>query len=161
MSETMLKKHQCIPFIATAGTGSGAEKTYTWKRVDKSTIFSLNPNPQTETMDWISTELPEEVIDHYEPELPQEIATYEGNPVYDFMFEKFYTLPVASDANVPRLICFPGSDKKAWLIDACTVQLGEFNTVDKKISFTLKFGGDIARGTYAIANGVPTFTAGT
>lgn len=35
------------------------------------------------------------------------------------------------------------------------------NTVDRKITFTLKLGGDITRGTYTITNGVPTFTEAT
>lgn len=155
-TETMLKKHQCIPFLDVSTTG-----TASWKRIDKSTIFALNPNPQTETFDYICYETPVEVVDHYQPELPQEIALYEGNEMYDFVFGKFYDLPTGEDAVVPCLICFPGSDKKAWKIDECTLVLGEMNTVDKKISFTLRFGGDITKGTYTITDGVPTFTAAT
>lgn len=154
MSETMLRKHQCIPFLNT-----GSAQTPSWARIDKSTIFSLNPNPQTETQDYICYETPVTVIDHYEPELPQEIAMYEGNPMYDFVYGLFYNLPVGEDAVVESLICFPGTDKKAWKIDETTLVLGEMNTVDKKISFTLNFGGDIARGTYTISSaGEPSFS---
>ena len=70
-SETMLKKHMCIPFL---DTNKGASNTYTWARIDKSTIFALNANPQTETQDYICYEMPMTEIDHYEPELPQEIV---------------------------------------------------------------------------------------
>ena len=48
--------------------------------------------------------------------------------------------------------------KKAWMIPDNVIQLGELNTVDGKLSFTLKFGGDIKKGTYTLADGVPTFT---
>ena len=153
---TKLRKHEFIPFIDVSGTGGSSPE---WKRIDLSTIFDLNPNPQTETMDYISYETPVEEINQYQPELPQEIALYEGNPVYDYMFNMFYNLPVGSETKVPFLLCFGGSDKKAWKVDQTTVVLGSLNTVDGKLSFTLKLGGDIEKGTYAIADGVPTFTA--
>lgn len=155
MSETMLKKHQCIPFLDTSKGG----QTSSWARIDKSTIFSLNPGAQTENQDYICYEMPMTEVDHYEPELPQEIVMNEGNPMYDFIYEMFYNLPTGSDAVVPCLICFPGTGKQAWKIDQTTLVLGEMNTVDRKISFTLNLGGDITRGTYTVSTaGVPTFT---
>lgn len=154
-TETKLTKNLFIPFL-DINQGSG---TASWKRIDRSTVFSLNPNPQSESLDYICYESPIEEIDHYEPELPQEIAIYEGNPVYDFVFGLFYNLPVGSAVTVPTLICFGGSDAKAWLVNQCSLILGELNTVDGKLSFTLKLGGDIARGTYEVSSaGVPTFT---
>lgn len=155
MPETTLRKHMCIPFLDTS-KGSG---TPTWKRIDKSTIFALNPNPQTETNDYICYETPVTDVDHYEPELPQEIVMNEGNPMYDFIYSQFYDLPVGEEAKVPCLICFPGTGKQAWKIDDTVLVLGEMNTVDRKISFTLNLGGDITRGTYTITDGVPSFTA--
>lgn len=155
MSETMLRKHMCIPFLDTGKSG-----TESWTRIDKSTIFSLNPNPQTEKEDYICHETPVTVVDHYEPELPQEIVMNEGNPMYDFIFDLFYSLPVGSECVVPALICFPGSGKKAWRVKENVLVLGEMNTVDKKISFTLNLGGDIEKGTYTITQGAPTFTPG-
>jgi hypothetical protein len=162
MSEVKLTKNQFIPFLNTTASST----TATWTRIDKSTIFSLNPNPQTESKDYICYESPVEEIDHYEPELPQEIALYRGNPMYDFMFNLFYNLPVGSAAVVPALICFAPStgsgetpDQLAWSVPQCSVTLGELNTVDGKLSFTLKLGGDITRGTYSVSTaGVPTFT---
>ena len=166
MPEVTLTKNLCIPFLATGGAGT-TQSPYTWAQIDKSTIFALNANPQSETMDYICYESPVSVIDHYEPELPQEIVMNEGNPMYDFIFEKFYNLPVGAAAEVPLLVCFPtksstAADKKAWLVPNCSLELGEFNTVDRKITFTLKLGGDIKKGTYSIASGgAPTFTPAT
>ena len=157
MAETKLKKTEFSPFLDVSG-GSG---TATWKRIDRSTIFALNPNPQTEERDYISYEAPVTEIVSYKPELPQEIAIYEGNPIYDFIFGLFYNLPVGDSVMVKSLMCFGGQDKKAWQVDKTTITLGELNTVDGKISFTLGFGGDITRGTYAITDGAPTFTAAT
>lgn len=153
-TETKLTKNNFIPFLDT-NKGSG---TASWARIDKSTIFSLNPNPQSESLDYICYESPVEEVDHYEPELPQEIALYEGNPMYDFIAQMFYDLPVGSAAKVPALICFAGTGKKAWMVPDNVIQLGELNTVDGKLSFTLKLGGDIQKGTYTVSEGVPTFT---
>lgn len=158
MSETMLKKHMCIPFLDTTKGGT----TPSWARIDKSTVFSLNPNPQTEQMDYICYEMPVTEVDHYEPELPQEIVMNAGNPMYEFIYGEFYDLPVGEDAKVPCMICFPpdgNNNKKAWLINDCRLVLGEMNTVDRKISFTLNLGGDITKGTYTISTaGVPSFS---
>ena len=165
MPEVTLTKNLCIPFLATSGDGS-TMTPYQWAQIDKSTIFALNANPQSEDMDYICYESPVSVIDHYEPELPQEIVMNEGNPMYDFIFSLFYDLPVGTGAEVPLLICFPtksttAADKKAWLVPKCSLELGEFNTVDRKITFTLKLGGDITRGTYTISSGTPSFTPAT
>ncbi|MBQ7976817.1 MAG: hypothetical protein IJ300_14120 [Clostridia bacterium] len=156
VTEIKLKKTEFIPFLDTSGGATDA----TWKRIARSTIFSLNPSPQTESLDYISTEIPVEEVKNYIPELPQETALYEGDPIYDFMFQKFYELPVGSACVVPALICFGGTSKKAWRCNA-TLVLGELNTVDGKLSFTIKFGGNIDRGTYTITDGSPVFEAET
>ena len=154
-----LKKTDFIPFIDTSETINAGSWVPVWKRIDLSTIFSLNPNPQVQTMDYISYETPVDVVDGYQPELPQEIAIYQGNPVYDYVFELFHELPTGSAATVPVMICFGGTGKLAWQVQNATLVLGELNPVDGKLSFTLKLGGDITKGTYVITSGVPTFDA--
>lgn len=158
---TKLRKHEFIPFLDVSGTSNSDSWSPSWKRIDLSTIFSLNPNPQTETQDYISYETSVEEITQYQPELPQEIALYEGNAIYDYMFSLFFDLPVGSEIQIPFLMCFGGSEKKAWQVRKTTVVLGELNTVDGKLSFTLRMGGDIERGTYTILAGVPTFASDT
>ena len=46
----------------------------------------------------------------------------------------------------------------AWKVD-CTVSFTSYNPVEKKLSFSLSFAGDIQRGTAAFTAGAPTFTA--
>lgn len=158
-AEIKLTKNQFIPFIDTSETIHSGTWTPTWKRIDKSTIFDLNPNAQTKELDYISQELPTEEIESYKPELPQEIALYAGNPIYDFVFNRLYGLHVGDAAIAPVLLCFPGTTtKKAWQIQRCVLVPGNLNTVDGKLSFSLKFGGDIERGTYTITEGAPTFS---
>ena len=156
---TKLRKHQFIPMIDISESIHTNEWKPDWQRIKKSTIFALNPNPQTVTQDYISDEFPIEEIEKYQPELPQEQALYEGDPVYDFLFKQFYNLPVGTAVQRPALLLFGGTEKKAWQIKQTTLVLGELNTVDGKLSFTMKFGGNIDRGTYAISDaGVTTFT---
>lgn len=154
MSMKKLKRNEFIPFLDTA-----KDKTFTsntWKRIDYSTIFELSMGEQEEDMDYICYENAVTEINQNKPELPQEIALYEGNPMYDFMAEEFYNMPVGDDVKVPFLICFGGTDKKAWR-GLATITSKSLNTVDGKLSFTMKMGGDIDKGTYTISDGTPSF----
>lgn len=151
-----LTRNQFIPFLDTAKDSTFAANT--WKRIDYSTIFELTMNEQEEDMDYICYENAVTEINANKPELPQEIACYEGNPIYDFMFKQFFDMPTGSDVKVPFLMCFGGTDKKAWRCMS-TITSKVLNTVDGKITFSIKLGGDIEKGTYTIQDGTPTFTA--
>lgn len=157
MSDAMKKltRNQFIPFLDVLKDSTFT--TNSWKRIDYSTIFEMTMNEQEEDMDYICYENAVTEINANKPELPQEIACYEGNPIYDFMFEQFYNMPTGSDVKVPFLMCFGGSEKKAWRCMA-TITSKVLNTVDGKITFSIKLGGDIEKGTYTISEGVPTFT---
>ena len=158
MGDTMTKltRNLFIPFLDTAKDSTFTSNT--WKRIDYSTIFELTMNEQEEDMDYICYANAVTEINSNQPELPQEIALYEGNPIYDFMFDQFFNMPIGSAVKVPFLMCFGGTDKKAWRCMA-TITSKVLNTVDGKITFSIKLGGDIEKGTYAIDAGVPTFTA--
>lgn len=153
---TKLTRNLFIPFLDTEKDSTFAKNT--WKRIDYSTIFELTMNEQEEDMDYICYANAVTEINSNQPELPQEIALYEGNPIYDFMFDQFFNMPVGSEVKVPFLMCFGGTDKKAWRCMA-TITSKVLNTVDGKITFSIKLGGDIEKGTYSIDAGVPTFTA--
>lgn len=158
MAMKKLGKDKFIPFIDTSDTVGSSNWVPTWKRVDLSTIFSLAPNPQESTEDYICYESAITEVTSYQPSLPQEISIVEGNPVYDFLFDKFYSME-AGAMTVPALICFGGTAKKAWQLRAATITLGELNTVDGKLSFTMNLGGDREKGTYTINEGSVTFSA--
>ena len=155
---TKLTRDKFIPFLDTA-----KDKTFvasTWKRIDYSTIFELTMNEQEEDMDYICYANAVTEINSNKPELPQEIALYEGNPMYDFMINELYNMPTGSDVKVPFLILFGGTTQKAWR-GMATITSKVLNTVDGKITFSMKMGGDIEKGTYTITEGVPTFVPAT
>ena len=153
---TKLKKTQFIPFLDI--TEDLTLAACTWKRIDKSTLMSISMNPQTETNEWIDSDIPEEEVTSNQPEIGQEIAIYQGNPIYDFLFAKFYDMPTGEECKVPFLQCFGGTDKKAWRSIA-TIIFDSLDAVAGKLTFTIKLGGNVEKGTYTITEGAPTFTA--
>jgi len=155
MALVKLKRNQFIPFLDTAKDLTFAAST--WKAIDLSTIFELTVGEVEEEMEYICYENAVTEITSNKPELPQEIALYEGNSIYDFMIGELQDLPTGTDCKVPFLLCFGGTGKKAWR-GICTVSSKVLNTVDGKITFSMKIGGDVDQGTYVITAGVPTFT---
>ena len=153
---TKLKKTQFIPFLDVSEDLT--LQACTWKRIDKSTLMSISMNPQTETNEWIDSDIPEEEVTSNQPEIGQEIAIYQGNPIYDFLFAKFYDMPTGEECKVPFLQCFGGTDKKAWRSIA-TIIFDSLDAVAGKLTFTIKLGGNVEKGTYTITEGTPTFTA--
>ena len=163
MAEVKITKNKVIPFLDISGTANtGASWVPVWKRIDKSTIFDLAFNPQSTTEDYIAYETAIEEISGYQPELPQEIALYRGNAVYDYVESLCYNLEVGDALRIPFLLCWPPEDNgniKAWQVKENRLLLSNYNSVEGKVTFTLKIGGDIERGTVTISEGVPVFSA--
>lgn len=162
MAEIKITKNQVIPFIDVSKTVNTDSWAPVWKRIDKSTIFDLALNPQSESVDYIAYESAIEEISSYQPELPQEIALYRGNPIYEFVESLCIDLPVGDDVKVPFLLAWPPAEDKSirgWQVKDCRLLLSNYNSVDGKITFTLKLGGDIEKGEVTVStDGAPTFT---
>ena len=105
MADTMTKltRDQFIPFLDVDKDLTFASPE--WKRIDYSTIFELSVGEQEEDRDYICFASAVTDVDSNKPELPQEIAIYEGNPMYDFIIGEFYNLPVGQDCKTGCLIC--------------------------------------------------------
>ena len=156
MAETKITKNMAIPCIDIGNTDEPV-----WARIDKSTVFEIVMNAETESQDYISQELPTEEIKNFAPSMDQEIATYANNPIYEYMFQKFYE---AKTVQLKTLICFPPHGdpevKQAWMVPITTCVLNNMNYVDGKLSWNMSFGGNTERGTYTIdeSTGKPTFS---
>lgn len=163
MAEVKITKNKVIPFLDISGSANtGNSWVPVWKRIDKSTIFDLAFNPQSTTEDYIAYETAIEEISGYQPELPQEIALYRGNAVYDYVESLCYNLEVGDALRIPFLLCWPPEEDgeiKAWQVKENRLLLSNYNSVEGKVTFTLKIGGDIERGTVTISDGVPVFSA--
>lgn len=108
---TKLTRNQFIPFLDTA-----KDTTFTaseWKQIELFYNFWINNEWTRRRYGYICYENAVTEINANKPELPQEIACYEGNPIYDFMFKEFFNIPVGSDVKVPFLMCFGGIWKES------------------------------------------------
>ena len=137
-----------------------------WKRIMRSTIFDMAMNPQSSTEDYIAYETAIEEIFAYQPEIPQEVAMYRGDPIYDYVEDLIYDLKAGDALRVPALLLFPPKmdeegnllgEIRAWQVKENRLLLNNFNPVEGKATFTLKMGGTYDRGTVEVVNGKPVF----
>lgn len=155
-----LTRNLWIPFIdSTLGAESG---TYTWVRIDKSTIFELSFNPSEETVGYIDSANDSTYIKSYAPELPQEITLDNDNPLFKVMLPFMMGMPTGSSANVPVMLVYPdletGKATDAMVWEEAIVSPQTINTVDGKLTFTLKLNGDAIKGTVSELEGTWTFS---
>lgn len=152
-----------IPLIDKNKLTGAAAEGYDWTRVDKSTVFALAFNPQEETFGYINAPNDTTEVTSYQPELPQEIVLDNENPLYNAMFEFCMRMPIGSSAVVPCLLVMPdtttGAATKGYLWEEAIISPQELNSVDGKLTFTMKLNGNKVDGTVAAAEGVFTFTA--
>ena len=163
-----ITKDKVAIYLDTSKSITSGSWVPAWKRIKKSTIFDLAFNPQSTTEDYIAYETAIEEISGYQPEIPQEIALYRGGPIYDYIEDLVFDLQVGDALRVPVLLLFPpklGTDGKldgdirAWQIKEARLLLSNFNSVEGKVTFTLKLGGTYDRGTATVADGTPVFVA--
>lgn len=134
-------------------------------RIDKSTVFEFGFNPQTETYGFIDSPNDETNLVSYQLSMEQEIVIDGNNPAYALLYEYSMAMPTGSDAEVPMVIVAP-SVKDPTIMDAFMWEKGmlapgAINTVDKKLTFTMNFNGEMQRGTATISNGKVTFVPAT
>lgn len=150
-----------IPLIDENKLKGNSGGTYKWLRIDKSTVFALAFNPQEETYGYIDTPNDTTEITSYQPELPQEITLDKDNPLFAAMFDFCMKMPVGSDAVVPFLLVAPAADTgkptAGYLWAEASISPGELNTVDGKLSFTVKLNGKKQDGTVSASDGAYTF----
>lgn len=142
--------------------GQEAETGYDWTRIDKSTIFALAFNPQEETSGYIDEANDTTYVKSYQPELPQEIILDSANPLFKVMFDFCMAMPTGGDAVVPMLLVVPDMDTAqptiGHLWKQAIVSPTELNTVDGKLTFTLKLNGTKEVGTAALTDGKWTYS---
>ena len=161
----LIHKTKFVPFIDTSTTG-----TAVWKQIKKSTTFSLSFNPQTKTFDFISSQNPEEEIDSYQPALSQSLTMFDNEDDFKAIFDMCFNLPTGGDAHRDVLLVFYAKSHiasgsggatyyAAWKVDS-VVKLGTLDSVNQSIDFDLALNNHV-EGAVTVANGVPTWVAGT
>lgn len=100
----LIHKTKFVPFIDVARTTPNV-----WRRIKKSTTYSLTFNPQTKTFDFISSENPEEEVDSYQPALSQSLTMFDDEPDFKTIFNMAFNLPTGGEAHRPALLAFYAS----------------------------------------------------
>ncbi len=155
MALTRLKKSKTIPFL-----NIGTSDAPVWARIGKSTIFDLTLNANIVTSEFIEDDMPTDDVTYYQPTLPLELQTNEGDDAFDYIYDMFKTLPTGEDIKKEVLLVFAGASSPydAWLTNSSLI-LTDLNTVDEKINFEDHINS-ITHGTATVdADGTPTFTA--
>lgn len=124
---------------------------HAWARVDKSEQFELGLSPQTETKNYIDTANDTTRTTSYQISQDQEIIIDGNNEVYALMYEYTMHFPVGSDAQVPNMLIMPSvTDPEvadAFLWEEAILTPVSINTIDKKLTFTINYNGEMKRGT--------------
>lgn len=143
----LVRRVDVVPFINT-----GTKEQPKWTQIKKSTSFVLDMNPQTKTYDFISEEIPQEVIEGYKPNLAQSLTMFKGEPDYEVIFDMFYNRATDEAAHKDVLISFykekgsytPHGETesilcyRAWIVDSL-VKIKQMDTSNQCIEFDLSF----------------------
>lgn len=153
-----LTRNLFIPCLDTSETKDGTG----FVQIDKSTVFELSFNANTETYSYICMANDSTEVDSYAVSMEQEIILDNSNSMFNFVYPLCMSLPTGSSANVPVLLIEPDlttgkpTHGRLWA-DAVLVP-SSVNTVDGKVSFTLQLNGDYVEGDVTISGGKISFT---
>lgn len=161
-----LTRNLFIPYVDAntikKAIGQEAGEGYDWVQIDKSTIFDLAFNPQEETSGYIDTANDTTYVKSYQPELPQEIILDNSNSLFKIMYPFCMAMPTGGDAIVPVLLRQPNMDtaepSDATIWEEALISPSNLNTVDGKLTFSLKLNGAFKAGTVTDTEGKVTFS---
>lgn len=165
-----IKRNDFIPFLDSNALYQKEGATgYDWLRIDKSTVNTINYNPQTETQGFIDAESDSTLITGYQKSTEQEIRIDETNACYRAIDHYFHSNPTGSSAVIPFMYARPYFDEdgvidktkfRAEVYKEATVAPGtEDNKDGMKDTFTINMNGDPEIGTCTKASdGTWTFT---
>lgn len=133
--------------------GSGE---YEWVRIDKSTVFDVEFNAESETVGYIDSANDSTDISSYAPTMEQEIILDSSNAMYQFIEPFCWEMPTGTDAVVPCMLteadASGGNTYTARVWDDATITPGDLNSVDGKLVFTLNLNGTPTVGTAEFAD---------
>lgn len=153
-----LTRNLFIPCLDTSDAKDGSG----FVQIDKSTVFELAFNANTETYEYICYKNDFTEVDSYAVSMEQEIVLDNSNSMFNFVYPLVMSLPTGSDANVPALLIEPdlttGKPTHGRLWKDAILVPDNVNTVDGKVVFTIQLNGEVTEGDVAIADGKITFT---
>jgi hypothetical protein len=160
MPDELLLEHweKSYLFINTTPLTNNAS----WKRSIYSTDFAIEMNAETEEIQFIGYKGPTNLLSTYAPTLEQTQYCYEGDPVYDFIFNLYYSEAVGSDAETDVLIVHQtksGDEYLAWKWRAI-IEVTTDDKMARTLAYTIHKKGDTVYGTATVntETNTPVFT---
>lgn len=139
-------------------------------RVDKSTVYDFNANPQTTTYSYIDSPDDTTEVTGYQKSMEQEIALIENNRCFQLIDDYFWRFETGAGTHIKTYFARPeinedGSfDKTKWkaqLYKDATIVVKTLNTQDKKYTYTFNANGNPTHGYITKdSNGGFVFTEG-
>ena len=135
--------------------------TPSWGRVGKSTEWTDNMNPATETFDYIEDTAPTDELSTYKPSTSVPHTAYIGDPVYDFIFELYRKQATGSDAVTQLMKVFQQKNTAGAnlaLTAEALITIDNYNFATGILTYTVTQRGTPTHGTARIAmvDDVPT-----
>ena len=164
-----LKKHLNFLFLNTSPEAAFGSES--WSRVGKSVEWTDTMNAKTATYEYIEDAGPTEVIENYQPSTSMPLTAYQGDPVFEYVFELYRRQDIGAAASTRVLRVFQsktGDGRYRAQVSDCTVTVDNFNFTTGVITFNIKQGGTPRFGTATVSEGAdahgnriwtPEFTA--
>ena len=166
-----LKKHLNYLFLNTSPDAAVGSES--WSRVGKSTEWTDSMNANTTTYEYIEDAGPTEVIESYQPSTSMPLTAYEGDPVYEYVFDLYQRQDVGSGAVTRVMRVFQNKAGTSGgfraQVSDCTVIIDNFNFADGVITFNITQSGTPRLGSATVAESMdshenrvwtPVFTVG-
>lgn len=147
------EKHKCKVFY-----NKGTKEVPAWIKLCSVTAFSIVANPETETVNFLCSEFPEDVVKSYKPTIEQTLYCYKEDEVYKYIEEPARKLDIDFKSQLLVVYDHENTEGKnvAALYDA-TFIWGENNIFDGTITYNLTLNNAI-HGTADVVDNAPTFT---
>lgn len=159
MSVSKTKKFQVAVWVSEE-TDLNLISEEDWIRIGKSTTHTVNANPTTNTFDYIDQTQPETELERYAYSMDHDIATYRGNPDYEFAFERYRYADVGDASKVRLLIVFFDHENPAGVYAAftslATMSVSSADYVNGVINVSFSFNESPINGVVK-GNGSPVF----
>lgn len=130
--------------------------TPTWARVRLSEKLELDEGTKTESYNFIDSDSETTTITGFAPKFELEQFAEANDTLYAYLNKAQHEMD-ATKRETNFLFCRPGSEHFAELYPVMLTDI-KVNAPDQKIEYTLASRGKATIGTWAISDGVPTFT---
>jgi hypothetical protein len=130
--------------------------TPTWARVRLSEKLELDEGTKTESYSFVDSDSETTTITGFSPKFELEQFAEANDTLYAYLNKAQHEMD-ATKRETTFLFCRPGFEHYAEEYPVMLTDI-KVNAPDQKIEYTLASRGKATIGTWAIADGVPTFT---